>query len=91
LNIHKKREKKRMQRSEIISAIDEELSTLRRVRDLLQSSDSSAGIKAIAEKVTSTGGRKRRVMSPEARARIGLAQKKRWAKQRKAESATGDK
>jgi hypothetical protein len=78
-----------MQRSEILSAIDQEISTLRRVRELLQSSGSSTGIKAIAEKVAP--GRKRRVMSAEARARIGLAQKRRWAKQRKAESAVGDK
>ncbi len=78
-----------MQRSEIISAIDQELSTLRRVRELLQSSGSSEGFKAIAETVTSTKGRKRRTMSAEARARIGLAQKRRWAKQRKAESVAG--
>lgn len=74
-----------MQRAEIIAAIDEELSTLQRVRELLNAPSSANGIRALAEKAAAKPGRKRRVMSPEARARIGLAQKRRWAKQRKSE------
>ncbi len=80
-----------MQRSEILAAIDQELSTLRRVRDLLTTSNPTVGLKALAAKVTAAPGRKRRVMSAEARARIGLAQKRRWAKQRKAGATTGEK
>ena len=59
-----------MNTSEIITAIDAEISRLQQARKLL------AG---------STGTRKRkRVMSAEARARISAAQKKRWAQQKKA-------
>lgn len=73
-----------MQRAEIIAAIDSELSNLQRVRELL---NSSTGAKSIAVKVAAAPSGKRRVMSAEARARIGLAQKKRWAKQHKAAAA----
>lgn len=82
-----------MQRSEIVAAIDEELSTLRRVRELLNnSSGSSTGLQELAAKVAVAPKqrRKRRVMSEEARARIGLAQKRRWARQHKAESSAGE-
>ena len=77
-----------MQRSDIIAVIDQELSTLQRVRELLNSSN---GFKVYAAKTGVAPVRKRRVMSADARARIGLAQKRRWAKQHKAEAAAGDK
>ena len=44
-----------------------------------QSSNDSEGEKRAAK----TGGRKKRVLSPEARKRIAIAQKKRWAAFRK--------
>jgi len=77
-----------MQRAEIIAAIDEELSKLQRVRELLNSSN---GYKALAAKAGVAPAAKKRVMSAEARNRIALAQKKRWAKQRKAAAAAQDK
>jgi hypothetical protein len=56
--------------SEVITAIDAEISRLQQARKLL------AG-------TTSTRGSKRGTMSAEARARISAAQKKRWAQQKK--------
>jgi hypothetical protein len=67
-----------MIRSEMIAVIDEELAKLARVRELLQNSNS--------DKLTSRlDGAKasRRQLSADARQRIGLAQKKRWAKRRR--------
>jgi hypothetical protein len=59
-----------MNTSELIAAIDAEISRLQQARKLLSGS-------------RRTGGSKR-VMSPEARARISAAMKKRWAQQKKA-------
>lgn len=67
-----------MDRNEIIASIDEEISRLERVRELLHSSN---GHQIGAGK--SDQGRKKRVLSEEARRRIAQAQKRRWAKQRK--------
>jgi hypothetical protein len=86
-----------MQRSEIVAAIDKELATLRQVRDLLSSSSGvavlaeKAGITSVHKTAIKTTGKKKRVMSAEARARIGLAQKRRWAKQRKTEAVPAEK
>ncbi|MBT9330488.1 hypothetical protein [Paracidobacterium acidisoli] len=73
-----------MTREEILAAIDEEISRLEKVRELLQSAGGA--------KFTSFGNRphKKRYLSPEARARIAAAQKRRWAKQ-KATTATTKK
>jgi len=57
--------------SEVIAAIDAEISRLRQARKLLAGS-------------TSTGGSKRGAMSAEVRARISAAMKKRWAERRRA-------
>jgi len=85
-----------MNRTEIIAAINEELSKLQRVRDLLNRSN---GYKALAAKAgVKTGGksvtapvRKKRVLSAEARNRIAQAQKRRWAKQRRETAAAAKK
>jgi len=72
---------KTMSREELIAAVDEEISRLEKVRALLQS-NSGARI------TTSFGNRprKKRVLSADARARIAAAQKRRWAKQKAAQS-----
>lgn len=68
-----------MTREDIIAAIDEEISRLEKVKELLQSSSSGRLSGAIARKTTGT---QKRNLSPEARARIAAAQKRRWAKQK---------
>jgi uncharacterized protein (DUF2384 family) len=68
----------------IIDAIDEEIARLREVRSLLartsRIADSTQVPKAKAAAKKST----KRRLSPEARARIAEAQRKRWATARKA-------
>jgi len=61
-----------MNLSEVITAIDAEISRLQQARTLL--SENSAG--------SGTRNRKRS-LSAEARAKIAAAQRKRWAKQKK--------
>ena len=73
-----------MTREDIIAAIDEEISRLEKVKDLLQSTSTGKLGGAIARKASS--GPKKRNLSPEARARIAAAQKRRWAKQKAAQS-----
>jgi hypothetical protein len=70
----------------IVAALDEQIDRLQQARNLL------AGQRAGNGRIKTRGGRetgngpvtRNRVMSPEARKRIGDAQKKRWAAQRKA-------
>jgi hypothetical protein len=64
-----------METSNILAEIDIEIRRLQEVRALL----SGASSKAVR-----TGTRKKRTLSAEARARIAEAQRKRWAKQKKA-------
>jgi hypothetical protein len=72
---------------EILSELDAEIARLQHVRSLLSGSSSPAtatrgrpkGSVSAAPKKTA-----KRTLSPEARARIAAAQKKRWAKQKKA-------
>jgi hypothetical protein len=71
-----------MTREELIAAVDEEISRLERVRALLQSSGSSG----ISTPSFGNRPRKKRILSPEARARIAAAQKRRWAKQKAAQA-----
>jgi len=63
--------------NDILCQIDSEIQHLTQARALLAGTDAANG-----------GGRSgtRRNLSPEARARIAAAQKRRWAKQRKAQS-----
>jgi len=68
----------------IIDAIDKEIARLREVRKVLARNGKIAEIKRGAK--VSTGAKKssKRKLSPEARARIAEAQRKRWAAIRKA-------
>lgn len=73
-----------MSHEQILSAIDQEISKLQQARKLLQSSGGSKLVSGLSD------GRKRRAkrtLSPEARARIAAAQKRRWAKQKKEAAA----
>jgi hypothetical protein len=70
-----------MSREHILSAIDEEISRLQQARKLLQSSGGSKLVSGLSSNGRKT--RAKRTLSPEARARIAAAQKRRWAKQKK--------
>lgn len=70
-----------MTREEIIAAIDEEISRLEKVKELLQAAGTGKLGGSLGRKVASTAVKKRN-LSPEARARIAAAQKRRWAKQK---------
>jgi len=61
---------------EIVVELDAQLARLREARALLTGSNGRV--------VTKRGSRKRPVLSAEARKRIGDAQRRRWAKQKKA-------
>jgi hypothetical protein len=63
-----------MKTKQIVAAIDAEISKLKQVRSLL------AGIHLVS---TPTGARAKRQITPEGRARIVAAQKRRWAARRK--------
>ncbi len=84
-----------MTREEMAAAIDGEIDRLERVRALLQHSHSekfalngklvrSATAPSARAEKPPAGERPKRVLSPEARKRIALAQKRRWAKQKAA-------
>jgi hypothetical protein len=64
--------------SEVIAGINEEISRLERARDLLSGSSGATGYRE-----GSTPTKVKRILSPEARARIVAAQKARWAKVKK--------
>jgi hypothetical protein len=68
----------------ILAQIDEEIAKLTQIRALLSSGFSTK--KAVELKVKKAPekakGKKRRVLSPEARKRIADAQRKRWAAQK---------
>jgi hypothetical protein len=68
-----------MNREQLIAAIDEEITRLEQVRNLLQNTTSRRLLR------TGSAGRpaKKRVLSAEARQRIAAAQKRRWAAQKK--------
>ena len=69
-----------MNREQLIAAIDEEITRLEQVRNLLQNATGHRLIRA------SKAGRphKKRVLSADARQRIAAAQKRRWAAQKAA-------
>lgn len=78
-----------MTREDIIAAIDEEISRLEKVKELLATSSSGKWNGALARKAGSAP--KKRNLSPDARARIAAAQKRRWAKQKAAGSQSAKK
>ena len=73
----------------IITLIDAEITTLEKARAVLAEIDAdvrqSAPAHAQAPKQTEKGGK--RIMSAEGRARVAAAQKKRWARLKKAKKA----
>jgi hypothetical protein len=83
-----------MQTTELLAAIDGEISRLQQARNLLGGHETGNGRiktkpgpkpKALASGETGNGAViRKRVLSPEARKKIADAQKKRWAKARKA-------
>ena len=76
-----------MTRHEIISALDQEIQRLETARTLIRNSrDVTAGITL---RDTHAKPAVRRQISPEGRERIIEAQRRRWAKQKKEESAKG--
>lgn len=86
-----------MSESKLLSLIDEEIARLQKVRSLLEVAGSAgsgspsirSGRKAIKQLSAKqrSAPRSKRKMSPEGRARIAAAQKKRWAALKKAKSA----
>ena len=70
-----------MSHQQILRAIDDEIRRLQQVRRLLQ----GAGGSKLGGEVGG-GKRTRRTLSPEARERIAAAQRRRWAKQKKADA-----
>ncbi len=73
-----------MDTNSIIQAIDKEIAALQSARAILAKGMSGQnGTSASAE----SGAKKKRRLTPEGRARIAEAVKRRWAKQRKATKA----
>lgn len=72
--------------NEIVAALDDEISRLEQVRSLLAGTKSNMAQAATSFAFGANQGktRKPRHLSAEARARIAAAQKKRWAKQKRA-------
>ena len=68
----------KMNTAQLIASIDREISNLQRARRLL------AGDEPAARRGRPAGKPVKRALSAEARARIAEAQRKRWAKQKKA-------
>ena len=68
----------------ILAQIDEEIAKLTQIRALLSSGFTAKKTAALKVKKTpeKATGKKRRVLSPEARKRIADAQRKRWAAQK---------
>jgi hypothetical protein len=75
-----------MRTADIIAALDKEIAQLKQVRGLLSGHETGIGrIKTRVGGETGNGSvTRKRVLSPEARKRIADAQKKRWAKAKKA-------
>jgi hypothetical protein len=65
-----------MNTADLLSSVDSEIATLKQVRELL------AGDGQITRTVNGPG--RKRTLSAEARERIAAAQRRRWAKQKKA-------
>jgi len=64
-----------MDTAQLVSEIDSEIARLQQARTILAGVDSATHAKSPGKK---------RTLSPEARARIAAAQKRRWAKQKAA-------
>ena len=73
-----------MNTKEILDHINEEIGRLQQVKSLLQGSSNGSGKASASASGAKVKGK--RVLSPEARKKIAAAQKKRWAKARKAQA-----
>lgn len=72
-----------METTQLLAALDEEISRLSQARTLLAENRGTGGVNGYAPgSIKAT--RAKRVLSPEARKRIADAQRKRWAAQKKA-------
>jgi hypothetical protein len=69
-----------MSGNEVLASIDAEINALRRARALLIGTDTAAPKKKPSSKKAL---KKKRILSPEAKARIAEGQRKRWAAQKK--------
>jgi hypothetical protein len=69
-----------MNTAQILTYIEEEITRLQQVRSLLSGQVTTPTRLNPGRKPGKTGTTKKRVLSPEARARIVAAQKARWAK-----------
>jgi hypothetical protein len=67
---------------ETLKLIDEEIARLQQARDLLITA--GAAPKKAAKQIAKRAAKKKRILSPEGRARIAAAAKARWAAQKKA-------
>jgi hypothetical protein len=70
-----------MTREEMIAAVDGEIGRLEMIRGLLKDSRSERFV--MPGEAGPEGGVRKRELSPEARRRIALGQKRRWAKQKR--------
>jgi hypothetical protein len=74
---------------EILEQIEQEISRLQQVKALLQGSNghkATAGAHINSSAATQGSTKVKRVLSPEARKKIAAAQRRRWAKARKAQA-----
>ncbi len=70
-----------------VAAYDAQIAALQAKRDMLATFAQAPQTAAVAVKAPAVAPPKQRTMSAEARAKIGAAAKKRWAKKRKADAA----
>jgi len=77
-----------MSKSTVIALLDAEIERLQQARKLLSGGDTSRSSRSSTTgNAPRTGRRTRRRMSAEAKRRISLAQKKRWAARKRAAKA----
>ena len=76
-----------MSHDTLLAAIDAEIKRLEDARKLLAGATESATMRTSVQKAV--GGRKRRHLSAEGRARIAEAQRKRWAAKKAAAKKSG--
>jgi hypothetical protein len=74
-----------MQTTQIIAELDAEIARLQQVKALLNGTTTRGPGRPAASAIAAAtaAAPKKRILSPEARAKIAAAQKKRWAKVRK--------
>jgi hypothetical protein len=82
--MHRLRYNHPMNTAQILASIEQEIARLRQVRALLTGTQSTTRLKLGRKPGKKSATVKKRVLSPEARARIAAAQKARWAKVKKA-------